>query len=168
MMASSSSSPPTRIDCETTIGRLRHGQPGADRSRHRLLDQVGLAGAGRVCGLLDGALLDPGHAGRHAHDHPRMRPAVLVHLLDEMAEHLLGHIEIGDHAVLERADGLDVAGRPAEHALGLDTDGVHVAGALVDCNHRWLRQHDAAAPDVYQRVGGAQIHSHIAAAESGQ
>ena len=39
-------------------GRLGDGQPGADRGRHRLLDQVGLARAGRERRLLDRALLD--------------------------------------------------------------------------------------------------------------
>ena len=90
-------------------GGLAHRQAGADRGRHRLLDQVGLAGARRQAGLLDGALLDPGHARGHADHHARVRPAVLVHLLDEVAEHLLGHVEVGDHAVLERADRLDRA-----------------------------------------------------------
>ena len=33
----------------------------------------------------------------------------LVHLLDEVAEHLLADLEVGDDAVLQRADGLDVA-----------------------------------------------------------
>ena len=41
-------------------GGLVHGQPGADRGRHRLLDDVDPAGAGLVAGLLDGALLDRG------------------------------------------------------------------------------------------------------------
>ena len=45
-------------------GRLADRQPGADRGGHRLLDQVGLAGAGGQAGLLDRALLHPGHAGR--------------------------------------------------------------------------------------------------------
>ena len=39
-------------------GRLADRQAGADRRRHRLLDQVGLARAGREAGLLDRALLD--------------------------------------------------------------------------------------------------------------
>src|SRR5712691_11279103 len=43
-------------------GRLRDGQPGPDRGRHRLLDQVGLARAGAERRLLDRALLDAGHA----------------------------------------------------------------------------------------------------------
>ena len=90
-------------------GGLAHRQAGADRRRHRLLDQVGLARSGRQAGLLDGALLDPGHPGGHADHHARVRPAVLVHLLDEVAQHLLGHVEVGDHAVLERPDRLDRA-----------------------------------------------------------
>jgi hypothetical protein len=49
--------------------------------------------------------------------------APVVHLADEMLDHLLRHLEIGDHAVAQRADGLDVAGRAAEHQLGLVAHG---------------------------------------------
>ena len=133
-------------------GRLGDGQPGADRGRHRLLDQVGLARAGGERRLLDGALLDAGHARGDADDDARVREAVLVHLLDEVAEHLLGHVEVGDDAVLERADGGDRARRAAEHALGLDADGVHLAGALVDRDDRRLGEDDAASADVDERV----------------
>jgi hypothetical protein len=42
-----------------------------------------------------------------------------MHLLDEVAEHLLADLEIRDDAVLERPDGLDVAGRPPDHPLCL-------------------------------------------------
>ena len=115
------------------------GRPGADRGGHRLLDQVRLACAGAERRLLDRALLDAGDAGRDADDDARMREAMLVHLLDEVAEHLLGDVEVGDDAVLERADRLDRAGRAAEHALRLDADGVHLARALVD-------RDDATAP----------------------
>ena len=85
-------------------GRLGDGQPGADRGGHRLLDQVRLARAGGQRRLLDRALLDAGDARRDADDHARVREAVLVHLLDEVAEHLLGDVEVGDDAVLQRAD----------------------------------------------------------------
>src|SRR4051812_12581371 len=96
---------------------LADGQPGPDRGGHRLLDEVGLARTGREAGLLDGALLDAGDAGGHADDDARVRPAVLVHLLDEVAEHLLRHLEVGDHPVLERPDRGDRARRAAEHPL---------------------------------------------------
>ena len=146
-------------------GRLGDRQAGADRGGHRLLDQVGLARAGRERRLLDRALLDAGHAGRHADDDARMRPAILMDLLDEVPEHLLGHLEVGDDAVLEGPDGLDVARRAAQHALGLDADRVHLAGALVDRDDRWLGEHDAATAHVDERVGRAEVDGHVAAAE---
>ena len=74
--------------------------------------------------LLDGAALDRGGAGRHADDDQRAgEAAAVVHLADEVLDHLLGDFEVGDHAVAHRADGLDVAGRAAEHQLGLVADG---------------------------------------------
>ena len=144
------------------------GRPGADRGRHRLLDQVRLPGAGGERRLLDGAPLDAGDAGRDADDDARVGEAVLVHLLDEVAEHLLGDVEVGDHAVLQRADRGDRPGRAAEHPLRLDADRVHLAGALVDRDHGRLGEHDAAAADVDERVGGPEVDGHVAAAEAGQ
>jgi hypothetical protein len=149
-------------------GRLADRQPGADRGRHRLLDQVGLARAGRQARLLDRALLDAGDTRWHADNNARVREAALVDLLDEVAQHLLGHVEVGDHAVLERPDRRDRARRAAEHPLGLDPDGVHLAGARVDRHHARLGQHDAAPAHVDERVGRAQIDGHVAAAEPGQ
>ena len=149
-------------------GRLADRQPGADRGGHRLLDQVGLARAGRERRVLDRALLDPGHARRHADDHARVREAVLVHLLDEVAQHLLGDVEVGDDAVLQRPDRRDRARRAPEHPLRLDADGVDVARALVDRDDGRLGEHDAAAADVDERVGGAEVDGHVAAAESGE
>src|ERR1700740_2931825 len=107
MIASSSSSPPTRIDCDTTIPPSEitatslvpppmsttiepvgspTGSPAPIAAAHRSLDQVRLAGAGAETGLLDRPLLDPGHAGGDADDHPRVRPTVLVDLLDEVPQ----------------------------------------------------------------------------------
>ena len=94
-----------------------------------------------------------------------MREAALVDLLDEVAQHLLGHVEVGDHAVLERPDRRDRAGRAAEHALGLDPDRVHLAGARVDRDDAGLREHDAAPAHVDERVGRAEVDGHVAAAE---
>ncbi len=104
----------------------------------------------------------------HAHDDARVREAVLVHLLDEVAQHLLGDVEVGDHAVLQRADRGDRPGRAAEHPLRLDADGVHLAGALVDRDDRGLGEDDAAAAHVHERVRRAEVHGHVAAAEAAQ
>src|SRR3954452_23740584 len=149
-------------------GGLADRQSGADGGGHGLLDQVGLTGAGREAGLLDRPFLHAGHAGGDAHHHPRVRPAVLVHLLDEVAEHLLGDVEVGDHTILERSDGLDRAGRAPEHALGLDPDGVDLAGARVDRDDARLAEHDAAPAHVDQGVGRAEGDRHVAATEAGE
>ena len=114
------------------------------------------------------ALLHPGHAGGHADDDARMRPAVLVHLLDEVAEHLLGDVEVGDDAVLQRPDGLDRPGRAPQHPLGLDAHGVHLAGARVDRDDARLAQHDAAPTHVDERVRRAEVDRHVAATEAGE
>ena len=106
--------------------------------------------------------------GGHADDDARVREAVLVHLLDEVAEHLLGDVEVGDHAVLERADRRDRPRRAAEHPLRLDADGVHLAGALVDRDDGRLGEHDAAPAHVDERVRGPEVDGHVAAAEAPQ
>ena len=86
-------------------------------------------------------------------------------LLDEVAQHLLGHVEVGDHAVLQRADRRDRPGRAAEHPLRLDADRVHLAGALVDRDHRRLREDDPAPSHVDEGVGRTEIDRHVATAE---
>jgi hypothetical protein len=97
-----------------------------------------------------------------------VREAVLVHLLDEVPQHLLGDVEVGDDAVLERPDRGDRPGRAAEHALRLDADRVHLAGALVDRDDGRLGEDDAAAAHVDERVRGAEVDRHVAAAEAGE
>ena len=78
----------------------------------------------------------------------RGEAAAVVHLADEMLDHLLRDLEIGDHAVAQRADGGDVARRAAEHLLGLLADREHLllAAHVGDGDHARLGQHDARAP----------------------
>ena len=90
-----------------------------------------------------------------------------MHRLDEVLQHLLGDGEIGDHAVLHRADGLDVARHPAEHLLGLQRPRPHhllAAGTtfLADRDDGRFIQHDAFAAHVDERVGSAQVDGQIA------
>jgi hypothetical protein len=58
--------------------------------------------------------------------------------------------------------------RAAEHPFGLDPDGVHLARALVDRDDRGLRQDNAAATHVDERVRRAEVDRHVAAAEAGE
>jgi hypothetical protein len=43
-------------------------------------------------------------------------------LMDKLPEHPLGHVVIGDHALAQRTDGHDVAGRTAQHGLRVCAD----------------------------------------------
>ena len=88
-------------------GRLGDRQAGADRRRHRLLDQEDPARAGALGRFLDGAALDRGRAGGHADDDLRAgEAAAVVHLADEVLDHLLGDFEVGDDAVAHWPDRL--------------------------------------------------------------
>ena len=48
-----------------------------------------------------------------------------MHLADELLEHLLGHGEVGDHAVLHRANDGNGPRRLAEHILGPLANGLN-------------------------------------------
>ena len=56
-------------------------------------------------------------------------------LLDEVAEHGFRDFEVGDHAVLHRPDGHDVAGRAPEHTFGFFTDSQNVRCARLNRDH---------------------------------
>jgi hypothetical protein len=148
--------------------RLVHRNAGTDRGGHRLLDQEHVARAGALGRFLDRATLDLRRTARHAHQHARTRAqhARLVHLADEVLQHRLGHGEVGDHAVLHRPHRGDVAGRAAEHALGIAAHRGHRARAaraavLADRHHRGLVQHDALPAHVHQGVRRAQVDGNI-------
>ena len=137
-------------------GRLVNGKARPDRGGHGLFDDVdGLAGAGELGRLGHGALLDTGDARRNADDHARMREPTLVHLLDEVAQHLFADVEVGDDAVLQRADRADVIRRAPDHALGFGADGQGPPVLDVDRDNRRLVQDDATPAYVDERVGGA-------------
>ena len=97
---------------------------------------------------------------RHAHDHLGLHAEdVLVDdRLEEIAEHLLGDVEVGDHAVLQRPHRENAVGRAPQHPLGLEPDALDLARGLFERDDRGLVQHDALALHVDQRVGRAQIH----------
>ena len=84
---------------------------------------------------------------------------------DEVLQHLLGHREVGDHAVFQRPDGRDIARSPAQHVLGVGADGLHDAATaprvLANRDHGWLVEHDAVAPRVDQRVRGAEVDRQV-------
>ena len=159
-MTATSVVPPPMSMIRLPVGSLR--ETGADRGRHRLLDQIGLARARAQAGLLDRALLYAGHAGGNAHDHPGMGEAAVIGAFDEVAEHRLRDLEVGDHAVLQGSHGVDRGRGAAEHLLRLGPNRVDLAGGDVHRHDRRLGENDAAAADVDQGVRRAEVDGHVA------
>ena len=182
-MASSSSSPATRTLRENTMPESEMsatsvvpppmsmimlpaasctGRPDADGRRHGFLDEMDLARPGVGGAFLDGAFLDLRDARGHRDDHARAdHLAAVVDLRDEVPQHRLGDLEVGDDAVLERADGDDVGRGAPEHALGLVADGEDHVGASLDGDDAGLAQDDAVVLDVDEGVGGAEVDPDI-------
>ena len=88
-----------------------------------------------------------------------------MHLADEVLDHLFRHFEIGDDAVAHGADGLDIAGGPAQHHLGVvahRADGFLAAARGDGGDHRGLVEDDAAPLDIDQRIRRPKIDGHVA------
>src|SRR5947208_1579701 len=137
------------------------GDAGADGGGQRFGDDVGgTAGTGGLSGVLDGALLDAGDAGGHAdHDLGPDEGDAADDAGDEVAEHGLGGDVVGDDALAHRADDLDGAGGAAEHVARFLADGDDGVVALGDGDDGGLVDDDAAALDVDEAVGGAEVYA---------
>ena len=143
-------------------GGLGDRHAGADRCRHRLLDQVHFAGLRAVGAVLDRALLHLRDLARYADDNARAHPDVpVVRLLDEVGQHLLGDLEVGDDAVLHRLDRDDIAGRAAQHVLRVLADRLDAAVHLVDGDNRGFVHDDALPARVHAGIGGAEIDRQV-------
>ena len=81
--------------------------------------------------------------------------------LDEVGEHPLGGVEVGDDAVAQRLDRRHVAGRAAQHFLGLRAHGLDALLRGVEGDDRRLVEDDAAAGGEDAGVGRAEIDGEI-------
>ena len=84
-----------------------------------------------------------------------------MNLLDEVAEHLLGDVEVGDDAVAQRSDGGDVGRGTTDHPLRLHTDGERSIVVRVDCNDRRLVEDDSLSAHEHEGVGRSQVDGHV-------
>ena len=160
-MTATSVVPPPMSTIMLPVGSVI-GQAGTDCRRHRLLDDEDLARARLQGGVLHGALLDLRDVGRNGDDDLRAHEErAAVRLLDEVVEHPLRDLEVGDDAVLHGPDRDDVAGRAAEHLLGGAADGLDLVGDLVDGHDRGLADDDAAALREHEGVRRAEIDREV-------
>ena len=133
----------------------------ADGGGQGLLNEKDPPGAGLNARVHHGALLHLGDAGGHADDHPGLEETEGGGLSDKLLEHPLGHVEVGDDALPQGADGHDVAGGTAQHLLGVGAHLQQGALVLVHGHHGGLPQHHALALDVYENGSGTQIDTDV-------
>ena len=103
-----------------------------------------LARARRQRRLDDGISFDLRQAARDTDDHRSAEPAA-ADPADEVAQHLLGGLEVRDHAVAQGSGGDDRRRRAAEHLSRLLADGVDLSGLLVHGHDGRLEEDDALA-----------------------
>src|SRR5207302_7919530 len=115
--------------------------------------------------LLDGLPLDFRNPARDAEDDLRERQPTASTLADEVAQHLLGHLKVCDHAVSERPDRPDRGRRPPNHPACVTADRLTLAGPVVDGNDRGLEDDDSLATDEDERIRGAEIDRELPPAE---
>src|ERR687884_524472 len=142
MIASSNLSPPTRTEPEYTMPPSEITPTSVVPPPMSTTMEPVASATGRS------APLDLGRAAGHADNDARAgrEELVVVDLLDELFEHLLGDGEVGDHPVLHRPDGDDVAGGLAKHLLRFLADRLDRLLAvrpclLPDCHHRGFIEH---------------------------
>ena len=136
--------PPPDVHDHVAVG-LGDVDARADGGGHGLLNQIDPPGAAWMPASIDGALLHLGDAGGDADDDAGFEQPEGSHLADELLEHPLGHVVVGDDALPQGADGDDVAGGPAQHGLSLCAHLQQLAGCLVHGHHGGL----PAAPRPY-------------------
>src|SRR5216684_84138 len=105
------------------------------------------------------AAIETDARGGADHDPRADQITAVVGLLNEVAQHAFGDLEVSDDAVLERTDRDDRAVRTAEDLLGFGADGENAAAStrvLPERHHRGFIAYDTLALDVDQRVGGSQ------------
>jgi hypothetical protein len=90
-----------------------------------------------------------------------------VHLPDEVAEHRLRDLEVRDHPVLHRPNGLDVTRCATQHAFRLIAYSQYAAvitwtGVMADRHDRGFVQDDSFVAHVHQCVSRAKIYGQVA------
>ena len=84
-----------------------------------------------------------------------------MRLPDEVAQHLLGGVEIGDNAVTHGLDRGDRTRGAADHGLRLGAYRFDSVADTVERDDGGLAEHDSLAAGKNAGIGGAQVDSQI-------
>jgi hypothetical protein len=83
-------------------------------------------------GVLNGPLFHFGNTRRHRDDDPRRNQFPMMNLLDKVAQHRFGNLEVGDHAIFHGPDGHDIPRGAPQHPLGFFAYGKDIRGSRLN------------------------------------
>src|SRR3989344_624028 len=143
--------------------RLVDGQLDTDSRSHRFFDDVDFARARRPGGVAHCAHFHGCNSRRDTDDdtRPQKFRVSRLRLPYQVREHFGGHLEIGNDAVYDGLDRLDVRGSAAEHLFGLCADGHYLPRLCVHCDDARLIDDDAAALYIDERIGRTEVDADI-------
>ncbi len=150
------------VDDHVALGSL-DVEPGTQGGGHGLVNHIDLASPGVLGRIADGANLDVGRPGRDADDHAQRRreeTARSLDLLEHPAQHELGSVEVGDDAVFQGADGLDIGVGLLVHVARLAADGDQLAGMDVERDDGRFVDNDLAVIED-ERIGRTEVDGQL-------
>src|SRR5690606_788861 len=144
-------------------GRRVDRQPDSNGSSHRFGNHEHFLGSGSKRAVPHGALLHLGDAARHADDHARLHleQVILDDERQEVAQHLLGHVEVGNNAVLHWPNRDHTLGRAAQHTLRLQPNALDLLGLAIHRDNGRLVEHDSLAFYIDESIGSAEIYGDL-------
>ena len=126
-----------------------------------LIDQIYLAGTGRHNRFHHGVALNAGNGGRNTNRHPRLYQAAVIRFVDKAANQLLGQCMVGNHAILQRANGRDIIRGTPYHRQGLIAHCQHLVLARIHRHHAGFAQNHALASHRHDDGGGAKVNTNV-------
>jgi mannose-6-phosphate isomerase-like protein (cupin superfamily) len=148
------------VDHERADG-FPNRQVGTDRGGQGLLDEKSAAGARGSSRVLDSRTLDLCSATGDTDHHIDATADPAEYTTDEVAEHLLGDVEVGDHPVAQRPRRPYMRRRSADHLPRLLAHCEHLAAVLVNSHDRWLEQHDSSATAIHDGVRRSEVECQL-------
>ena len=86
-----------------------------------------------------------------------------MRLLHEVREHLLGGVEVGDHAAADRPHRADVRRRASDHVTRVQADRFDGPRRGIERHDRRLVDDDTASAREHAGIGGTEVNCQIAA-----
>src|SRR6185503_11475053 len=140
-------------------GRRLDGEADTDCRGHGLSNHEYFFGTGTQRRVAHRTLLHFGDTRGYTDDDPgfHLEDVVLDDEREEIPQHLLGHVEVGDDAILHRTNGDHAFRRASEHSFRLEPDALDLLGLAVDGDDGRLVQDDPLTLHIDESIRRAEV-----------